>query len=131
MSPPLGRVLSLPRLSRVTAPQSASGDFIDSVQPTVLSAIGEMAFDVFGIIIRILNIPDRLVWLRIIENQVVDWAIAHRVIVGPVFLWGLVFLVKDSNSWREHTAFTAFVSGLLAKSVIDLIKKLFKNVFHA
>jgi hypothetical protein len=51
-------------------------------------------------------------------------------VIAPVFLWGLVFLVKDSNSWREHAGFTAFVGGLLAKSVVDLIKNLFKNVFH-
>jgi hypothetical protein len=40
-------------------------------------------------------------------------------------------MVKDSSSWREHTACTAFLGGLLAKSDIDVIKKLFKNVFHA
>lgn len=53
------------------------------------------------------------------------------LMIAPVFLWGIAFLVKNPDSWREHVAFTAFLGGLLAKSVIDLIKNLFKNVFHA
>ena len=55
-------------------------------------------------------------------------------VVAPVCLWGIEFLAKTSDTLRdspEHLAFTAFLSGLLAKSVIDLIKNLFKNVFHS
>jgi hypothetical protein len=52
-------------------------------------------------------------------------------LIAPVFLWGITFLVKNPDAWREHVAFTAFLGGLLAKSVIDLIKNLFKNVFRA
>jgi hypothetical protein len=44
---------------------------------------------------------------------------------------GIGFLVKNPDSWGEHVPFAAFKGGLLAKSVLDLIKNLFKNVFRA
>ncbi len=53
-------------------------------------------------------------------------------IVAPVLIWGLGFFVKDSEQYRNSTeslAFTAFLGGLLAKSVLELIKGLFKNIF--
>jgi len=56
------------------------------------------------------------------------------LLVAPVALWGIEFFVKDANTFRDspqHVAFSAFLSGLLAKSVLDLIKNLFKNVFRA
>jgi hypothetical protein len=55
-------------------------------------------------------------------------------VVAPVLIWGLGFFVKDSEQYRNSTeslAFTAFLGGLLAKSVIALIKGLFKNIFKA
>jgi uncharacterized protein (DUF433 family) len=54
-------------------------------------------------------------------------------VVAPVLLWGIEFFVNNPDSFRgthQHVAFTAFVGGLLAKSVLELIKKLFKNVFN-
>ena len=56
------------------------------------------------------------------------------LVVAPLFLWGIEFFVKDPSTFRDspqHIAFTAFLGGLLAKSVLDLIKNLFKNVFRA
>jgi len=56
------------------------------------------------------------------------------LVVAPLFLWGLEFFVKQPRPWGDspqHIAFTAFLGGLLAKSVLDLIKNLFKNVFRA
>jgi hypothetical protein len=53
-------------------------------------------------------------------------------VIAPVLIWGLGFFVKDSEQYRNSTeslAFTAFLGGLLAKSVIELIKGLFKNIF--
>lgn len=55
-------------------------------------------------------------------------------VVGPVFILGVVFFVKDPQPFKgsvESLAFTAFMAGLLSKSVLDLIKNLFKNVFRA
>jgi hypothetical protein len=55
-------------------------------------------------------------------------------LVGPVTIWGIEFLVKDASVFRDttpHLAFSAFLGGLLAKSILDLIKGLFKNVFHS
>jgi len=55
-------------------------------------------------------------------------------VVAPTFLWGIDFFGKDTNWFLDcprHIAFSAFLGGLLAKSVIDLIKNLFKNVFRA
>lgn len=56
------------------------------------------------------------------------------LVVAPLFLWGIEFFVKDPSTFRDspqHLAFSAFLGGLLAKSVLDLIKNLFKNVFRA
>jgi hypothetical protein len=52
-------------------------------------------------------------------------------IIAPVFVWGLSHFVSAPQKWIETIGFTAFVGGLLAKSVVDLIKNLFKNVFKA
>jgi len=55
-------------------------------------------------------------------------------VVAPTFLWGIDFFGKDTDGFLDgprHIAFSAFLGGLLAKSVIDLIKNLFKNVFRA
>src|SRR6266536_3204557 len=54
------------------------------------------------------------------------------LVVAPLFLWGIEFFVKDPSTFRDspqHIAFSAFLGGLLAKSVLDLVKNLFKNVF--
>jgi hypothetical protein len=53
--------------------------------------------------------------------------------VAPLFLWGIEYFVKDPGPLLDspqHSAFMAFLAGLLAKSVLDLIKNLFKNVFR-
>ena len=55
-------------------------------------------------------------------------------VVAPVFIWGVNFFVENPEQYRSSAAslgFTAFMGGLLAKSVLDLIKNLFKNVFRA
>ena len=54
-------------------------------------------------------------------------------VVAPVFVWGLARFVKsaeDAQRLNESLGFTAFMGGLLAKSILDLIKNLFKNIFH-
>jgi hypothetical protein len=54
------------------------------------------------------------------------------LLIAPVFVWGMELFVKDAAPYRtsaQRLAFSAFLGGLLAKSVIDLIKGLFKNVF--
>jgi hypothetical protein len=56
------------------------------------------------------------------------------LLVAPLFLWGVDIFDHGSTKFLDtprHIAFWAFLSGLLAKSVLDLIKNLFKNVFHA
>lgn len=53
-------------------------------------------------------------------------------VVAPVFIWGLSLLTNNPREFQssvETLGFTAFMGGLLAKSVLDLIKNLFKNVF--
>ncbi|MGB6829829.1 MAG: hypothetical protein WBE41_17405 [Terracidiphilus sp.] len=52
-------------------------------------------------------------------------------IIAPVFVWGISHFVSSPKQWIETFGFTAFMGGLLAKSVVDLIKRLFKNVFQA
>jgi hypothetical protein len=55
-------------------------------------------------------------------------------VAAPVLIWGLQLYVKNPEEFvkpPERLAFTAFLGGLLAKSVFDLIKNLFKNVFKA
>jgi len=53
-------------------------------------------------------------------------------VVAPVFIWGLSHFTKNPQAFLsagETLGFTAFMAGLLAKSVLDLVKNLFKNVF--
>lgn len=55
-------------------------------------------------------------------------------VIAPVFIWGLSHFTKapqDFLSSRETLGFTAFMAGLLAKSVLELVKNLFKNVFKS
>ena len=55
-------------------------------------------------------------------------------VVAPVFIWGLSRFTKSSSEFLsspETLGFTAFMAGLLAKSILDLIKNLFKNVFKS
>jgi hypothetical protein len=51
------------------------------------------------------------------------------LLIAPVFVWG----IESANFTKtlQGVAFSAFLGGLLAKSIIDLIKGLFKNVFKA
>jgi hypothetical protein len=54
-------------------------------------------------------------------------------VVAPVFVWGLSHFASDPERYLEGVetlGFTSFMGGLLAKSVLDLIKNLFKNVFR-
>jgi hypothetical protein len=56
------------------------------------------------------------------------------VVVAPIFIWGAEHFVKDPAEFTDSFSaigFSAFMGGLLAKSVIDLVKGLFKNVFRA
>ena len=51
-------------------------------------------------------------------------------IVAPVFISGLQFFIESPEQYLESKlGFTSFMAGLLAKSVLELIKGLFKNVF--
>ncbi|MGH9767202.1 MAG: hypothetical protein ACREAB_07185 [Blastocatellia bacterium] len=55
------------------------------------------------------------------------------LIVAPVLIWGIDFFVYDPDRFRsssQRLGFTGFMAGLLAKSVLDLIKGLFKNIFR-
>ncbi|HMG46550.1 MAG TPA: hypothetical protein VK614_03720 [Allosphingosinicella sp.] len=59
-------------------------------------------------------------------------------VVAPIFIWGLAQFPNAPDGFRAASAdhattlgFTAFMAGLLAKSVLELIKNLFKNVFRA
>ena len=55
-------------------------------------------------------------------------------VIAPIFVWGLSHFAKAPKEWTqtlETLGFTAFMGGLLAKSVVDLIKRVFKNVFKA
>ncbi|WP_404301134.1 hypothetical protein [Alicycliphilus denitrificans] len=55
-------------------------------------------------------------------------------VVAPVFIWGLSHFTQSPQEFQsspETLGFTAFTAGLLAKSVLDLVKNLFKNVFKA
>jgi hypothetical protein len=52
-------------------------------------------------------------------------------IVAPIFIFGINILIEDPAKYTEtinRIVFTAFMGGLLAKSVLDLIKGLFKNI---
>jgi hypothetical protein len=65
------------------------------------------------------------------------WLLARPflgAIVAPVFLWGLSHFTKNPQAFLtagETLGFTAFMAGLLAKSVLELVKNLFKNVFKS
>lgn len=51
-------------------------------------------------------------------------------VVAPIFIWGIQFFIENPEQYLANKlGFTAFMGGLLAKSVLDLIKGLFKNVF--
>lgn len=53
-------------------------------------------------------------------------------IVAPVFIWGIQLFTENPESYLDgKLGFTAFMGGLLAKSVLDLVKGLFKNVFRS
>jgi hypothetical protein len=52
-------------------------------------------------------------------------------VIAPIFLLGLGIFVKNPQQWNVTAGFTAFTAGLLAKSVVELIKRLFKDVFRA
>ena len=55
------------------------------------------------------------------------------LLVAPVFIWGIELFVKDFAAYTssaERLGFTSFLGGLLAKSVLELVKNLFKNVFR-
>jgi hypothetical protein len=55
-------------------------------------------------------------------------------VVAPAFIWGLSHFTKSPQEFLspgETLGFTAFIAGLLAKSVLDLVKNLFKNVFKS
>jgi hypothetical protein len=55
-------------------------------------------------------------------------------VVAPVFIWGLSLFTKSPQEFLsspQTLGFTAFSAGLLAKSVLELVKNLFKNVFKA
>jgi len=54
-------------------------------------------------------------------------------IMAPVFIWGLKRFSENSEGFidDEMLGFTAFMAGLLAKSVIELIKGLFNSVFKS
>jgi len=54
------------------------------------------------------------------------------LIIAPIFVWGIELLVKNPaalvNS-PQRLGFTAFMGGLLAKSVIDVVKGVFRGIF--
>jgi len=52
-------------------------------------------------------------------------------IVAPTFIWGLSHFTNEPERYRAAIGFTAFIAGLLAKSVLELMKNLFKNVFKS
>lgn len=52
------------------------------------------------------------------------------ILMAPVFVWGMGFFGKEPAT-PQVTGFYAFMGGLLAKSVIDAIKGLFKSIFKA
>lgn len=71
------------------------------------------------------------------NRRMARWFVFRPVlgfVVAPVFIWGIENFVNDPapfNSSRTKLGFSAFMGGLLAKSVIDLIKGLFKSIFKA
>ncbi len=69
------------------------------------------------------------------NERMASWFVfrpALGLAVAPAFIWGLGYFVKDSATViasTEKLGFFAFMAGLLAKSVIDLIKRFFKSLF--
>jgi hypothetical protein len=54
------------------------------------------------------------------------------LVVAPIFIWGIEYFASEPAKFTgspSRLGFSAFMGGLLAKSVIDLIKGLFKNIF--
>jgi hypothetical protein len=54
--------------------------------------------------------------------------------VAPAFIWGLSHFTNHPQEFTTSNrliGFTAFMAGLLAKSVLDLVRGLFKNVFKS
>jgi hypothetical protein len=55
-------------------------------------------------------------------------------LVAPVFIWGLSHFTNNPEGFTasdRSLGFTAFMAGLLAKSILELVKNLFKNVFKS
>jgi hypothetical protein len=54
-------------------------------------------------------------------------------VAAPVLMWGFELFGRNPKELDspERLAFMAFLGGLLAKSVFELIKGLFKNIFKA
>jgi len=55
------------------------------------------------------------------------------LIVAPVLICGIEFFIDKPDQFKntpQQLCFTGFMAGLLAKSILDLIKGLFKNVFR-
>ena len=92
-----------------------------------------------GFIKRYHELPLRELWLVDIEEgkgkfnrRFSRWLFLRPflgAVVAPVFIWGIPFFIDNPEPIGEKLGFTAFMGGLLAKSVLDLIKGLFKNVF--
>jgi hypothetical protein len=65
------------------------------------------------------------------------WLLARPYLgapVAPVFIWGLSHFTNNHQEFTTSNrlvGFTAFMAGLLAKSVLELVKGLFKNVFKS
>ncbi len=70
------------------------------------------------------------------NRRMAQWIIIRPfsgAIVEPIFIVGINILIEDPAKYTEtinRIVFTAFTGGLLAKSVLDLIKGLFKNFFR-
>jgi hypothetical protein len=70
------------------------------------------------------------------SRRMARWFLVRPIlglIVAPVFLQGIALMITEpAPAWRSpaQLSFIAFMAGLLAKSVLDLIKGLFKNVFR-
>jgi hypothetical protein len=55
-------------------------------------------------------------------------------LVAPIFIWGLSHFTNNPEAFTASApslGFTAFMAGLLAKSILELVKNLFKNVFKS
>src|SRR5258708_7870074 len=55
-------------------------------------------------------------------------------LVAPIFIWGISHFTNNPEPFTASgpsLGFTAFMAGLLAKSILELVKNLFKNVFKS